>query len=86
MTLPSVEMCLCPTEKKNHYEDSMMNVATGAKGANELNSYSVLENRVATCNGKKRPNIFSVKHWDKGDVLDFVKGLNTGDTEFLGGG
>ena len=30
--------------KMNHYQDSMMNVATGAKGANELNSYSVLEN------------------------------------------
>ena len=53
------------------------------KDASELNSYSNLENRFATCNGRRQPNLLAVQFWDEGDVLDFVTNVNKGDREFL---
>ena len=66
----------------NHYKDSKL-TPPSVKDASELNSYSNLENRFATCNGRRQPNLLAVQFWDEGEVLDFVTNVNKGDREFL---
>ena len=61
----------------NHYEDRKLKMPSPKK-ARELNSYSTLEARFASCEGKRRPNILAVEFWDEGEVLDFVKNVNAG--------
>jgi len=69
-------------KKMNHYQDSKFGVPS-VKDAVELNSFSQLENRYATCTGKREPNLLAVQFWDTGDVLEYVTNVNKGDQEFL---
>jgi hypothetical protein len=43
----------------------------------------MLENRLATCSGKRRPNLLAVQFWDEGNVLEYVESVNKGNREFL---